>query len=68
VFVPDGLLIVMDSVAGRASTFSQAEKAASLIEIIAVKYHRIFPSLLSRTMMFHFSLKRFNNTIQEMPP
>jgi hypothetical protein len=43
---------------GRASTFSQVEKAASPIEILAVKSHQILPSLLSRRMMFHFSLKK----------
>jgi len=53
---------------GRASTFSQVKKAASPIEILAVKSHQILPPLLSRRMMFHFSLKKFNNTTQEMPP
>jgi len=68
VFGPAGLLIVMDLAAGRASTFSQVEKAASPGQIGAVKSHQILPSLFSRRMMFHFSLKKFNNTTQEMPP
>jgi hypothetical protein len=57
VFGPVGLLIVMDLAAGRASTFSQVEKAASPIEILAVKSHRIFPSWFSCSMLYSFPLK-----------
>jgi len=58
VFGPAWLLIVMDLAAGRASTFSQVEKAASPIEILAVKSHRIFPSWFSRIKLYPFPLKK----------
>jgi len=68
VFGPAGLLVVMDLSAGCASTFSQVEKAASPIEILAAKSHRIFPSWFSRIKLYPFPLKKFNKNIHGMLP
>jgi hypothetical protein len=54
VFGPAGLLIVMDLAAGRASGSRQVEKAATSIEILAAKSHRIFPSWFSRIKLYPF--------------